>query len=136
MAKSSNLDPGRFRNLSWANKKRITQSFEGREFARLRPGPWPWRSRCRDRWRNSHPLRGNPQNLRHLLVPEGPVVIAGQFTIFMWNLLFAQQCRELLIRANQQIFSAAIEIEIGQRCDARGGGAPRHVINIVCFPRL
>ncbi len=39
--------------------------------------------------RQAHLLRGNLQHFRHLPIPVSPIVIAGQFTIFVRNLFLA-----------------------------------------------
>src|SRR2546427_10365112 len=80
-----------------------------------------------------HLLSSDLQDLSHLLIPVGPVVIAGQFAVFVWDLLLAQQCGELLISADQAILSAAIEIEIWKSRDAIRRHRTDTLEDIVCF---
>src|SRR5262245_25357701 len=68
--------------------------------------------------RRSHFLRSDLENVRDLLVPVGPRVIARQFAKLVRDLFVEHHLREIAIRAEnrrQRVFGAAVEIEIRQR---------------------
>ncbi len=54
----------------------------------------------------------------------------------MGNVFLAQQRGELLVQAEQEIFRAAIEIDVRQPGDTSGRQTARDFVNVICLARL
>src|SRR5689334_13496350 len=88
--------------------------------------------------RHTHLLRRDLEDVGNLLVPVSPGMIAGQLAKLVRDLFVEHQLGEVAIGSEYvwRIFSAAVEIEKGQRVDACGRQTVNDLGQIVCFTHL